>query len=196
MFWIAFKFCDLPGFSVDVGEKAAGRFAVEAYGRNELVMFLDAARPGRGIELDPIVPLFDGRTSEEMAAVALEIGHPRISIKSISLALHQLAIGNALPGHYEAPFENQQSDQNEHADESSHDAVWHREEQAGAKKKQQGNYPARHDATTPESVGERAVSHQSRTVARIVGGMRHRHLAEHHEQMQYQTDDQRGNGNG
>src|ERR1700722_3833637 len=49
MFGIAFKLGDLPSFFIDIGEKSAGRFAVEAYRRNEVVMFLDATRPGCGI---------------------------------------------------------------------------------------------------------------------------------------------------
>src|SRR5580658_2201978 len=145
MFWIAFELGDLPGFFVDVGEKPARRFAVEANRRNELVMFLDTARPGRGIELDPIIPLVDWRTCGKMAAVALKICHPRISIRQSRRRIRNLAVGHALSGHHEAPFKNQKSKQNEHADESSHDAVWHHEEQSGAQQKQQRKYSARHD---------------------------------------------------
>ncbi len=75
MFGIALEFLDLARFLVGIGEQAAGGFAVEANGGDDLKMFFDAAGPGIGIELDPVVPLFDGRAGSEMAAVAFEIGH-------------------------------------------------------------------------------------------------------------------------
>ena len=65
---VAFELRDLSGFLIDIGEKPARRFAVEADGGNKLVMLLDAARPGFGIVLDPVVPLLDRRTKGKMAA--------------------------------------------------------------------------------------------------------------------------------
>ena len=75
MLRVALELRDLSGFFIDVGKKSARRLAVEANGRNKLVMLLDAARPGLSIVLDPIVPLFDRRVGREMTAVAFEIGH-------------------------------------------------------------------------------------------------------------------------
>ncbi len=75
MLRVAFKLRNLSRFLIDVGEKSASRFAVEADGGNKLIMLFDAARPGCGIVLDPIVPLLDRRARRKMAAVALEIGH-------------------------------------------------------------------------------------------------------------------------
>jgi hypothetical protein len=76
MLGIALELRDLPRFLVDVGQKAASRFAVKANRGNELVVLLDAARPGLGIVFEPVVPLLDRRTKCEVAAVTLEIGHP------------------------------------------------------------------------------------------------------------------------
>src|SRR5882762_1699465 len=71
MLRVALKLRDLSGCLIDVGEKPASRFAVEADGRNEVVMLLDAARPSLGIVLNPIVPLLHRRVRREMAAIAL-----------------------------------------------------------------------------------------------------------------------------
>src|ERR1700723_1851304 len=84
MFWIAFELVDTAGFLIDVGEKTARRFAVEADSRDEVVMFFDAARPGFGVILLPVVPFLDGRIRGKMAALALEICHPKISIIPLS----------------------------------------------------------------------------------------------------------------
>jgi hypothetical protein len=80
MLRVAFKLCDLSGFLIDISEKSARRFAVEADGGNKLVMLFDTAWPGFGIVLNPIVPLLDRRAIGKMAAVALEFGHCEISI--------------------------------------------------------------------------------------------------------------------
>ena len=80
MFRVSFKLGDLSGRLIDIGEKSARRLAVEADGGDDLVMLFDAARPGCGIVLDPVVPLLDRRTIRKMAAVALEFGHRCISI--------------------------------------------------------------------------------------------------------------------
>src|SRR5207302_11254847 len=45
MFGVALVLADLQRLAVDVGKKAAGRFAVEASGWNEHVVALDTARP-------------------------------------------------------------------------------------------------------------------------------------------------------
>src|SRR5579862_1482671 len=84
MHGIAFEFGNLPVRFIDVGEEAAGGFAVEADGWDELVVLLHAARPGLGIEFDPIVPALDRRTGGEMAAVAFEIGHETLLLKEAS----------------------------------------------------------------------------------------------------------------
>jgi hypothetical protein len=75
MLWISLKLRDLSGGFINVGEKSASRFAVEADGWYELIMLFDATRPSHRIVLNPIVPLFDGRVRLEMAALALEITH-------------------------------------------------------------------------------------------------------------------------
>jgi hypothetical protein len=75
MLRVAFKLRDLSGFLIDVSKKSARRFAIEANRRNKLVMPFNAARPGCGIVLDPIVPSLDRRAIRKMAAVALEFGH-------------------------------------------------------------------------------------------------------------------------
>src|SRR5215467_695586 len=72
---IAFELVDFSALLVDVSEQAAGGFAVETDGGNQLVVLLYAPRPGFRVELDPIVPLLDGRTRGEVAAIAFEIGH-------------------------------------------------------------------------------------------------------------------------
>src|SRR5205823_3855827 len=56
MFGIALVLADLQRLAVDVGEQAARGLAVEAGGRNEHVVALDAPRPGPRIELGPVVP--------------------------------------------------------------------------------------------------------------------------------------------
>ena len=101
MLWVAFKLRDLSSFLIDIGEDSARRFAVEADGGYKLVVLFDAARPGFGIVLDPIVPLLDRRAIRKMAAVALEFGHCGISI-----CFPSLAVRHALAGHDEAPFKN------------------------------------------------------------------------------------------
>src|SRR5713226_3216470 len=75
MLRVTFKLRDLSRFLIDIGEKSASRFAVEAYGGNKLVMFFNAARPRSGIEFDPVVPLLHRRVRGEVATVALEISH-------------------------------------------------------------------------------------------------------------------------
>src|SRR6266851_2964682 len=50
MLRVALKLRDLSGCLIDIGKKSASRFAVEADGRNEVVMLFDATRPGVGIE--------------------------------------------------------------------------------------------------------------------------------------------------
>ncbi len=123
MHGIAFELGDLPDFLVDVGQQSAGRFAVEADRGNKIVVLLDAARPGLGIEFDPVVPLLYRRTVGEMAAVAFELMTHSESPKTLCgdsrlgcppsvarLPVHSaLTVGHALPGHHEAPFKNQQA---------------------------------------------------------------------------------------
>ena len=75
MLRIAFELRDLPGFFVNVSQHAASRFAVKANRRNQLVVFLNAPRPGVRIVLDPVVPFFHRRTESKVAAVAFEIRH-------------------------------------------------------------------------------------------------------------------------
>jgi hypothetical protein len=72
---IAFELGHLSGFLVDVGQQAAGGFAVEADGGDELVVARDFARPGGGIVLHPIVPFGDRRAGHQMAAFRLKVVH-------------------------------------------------------------------------------------------------------------------------
>src|SRR5712691_10212382 len=56
MFRISFVLADLERLAIDVGQESARRLAVEARGWNEHVVALDAAWPGTGVELGPVVP--------------------------------------------------------------------------------------------------------------------------------------------
>src|SRR5580658_3225158 len=118
VFGIAFKLRDLSGLFVDISEKSASRFAIEADGRNKLIMPFNATWPGFGIILNPIVPLLNRRVRREMAALPLEIGHCCISI-----LFSNLAVRHALAGHHEAPFKNQKSTQSENTRHASGDAM-------------------------------------------------------------------------
>src|ERR1700691_893696 len=75
VFGIAFKLRDLSVFFIDIREKSARRFAIEADRRNKLIMPLNTTRPGFGIILNPVIPLLNRRVRREMAALPFEIGH-------------------------------------------------------------------------------------------------------------------------
>ena len=66
MIGITFKFFDPSRLFVHVSHQATSRLAVEADGRNDLVVLLYLARPCSGIVFDPIVPAFRRRTRCEV----------------------------------------------------------------------------------------------------------------------------------
>lgn len=71
---VAFESVDLSRLLVDVGQKAAGRLAVEADGWNRLVAPGHVARPGGRIIVDPVIPLLNRGRGAKIASRALEIG--------------------------------------------------------------------------------------------------------------------------
>ena len=56
MLGVALELADLQRLFVDIGEKPAGRFTVEAGRGHEHVALLDSLRPGARVELAPVVP--------------------------------------------------------------------------------------------------------------------------------------------
>src|ERR1035441_2315876 len=65
---IAFELANLERLLVDICEQAASRLAVEANGRNYVVVILDFAGPMRGIIFDPVIPLVRWRKTREPLA--------------------------------------------------------------------------------------------------------------------------------
>src|SRR5436190_20402662 len=91
MMRVALELADRAVALVHPRDEAAGGFAVEADRRHELVVLLDAARPGLRIELDPVVPLLDRwKRRERRLAPGLASGGELVRAGGREILLHEM----------------------------------------------------------------------------------------------------------